>query len=240
MRLLVGSWALMILGLFTGYQTCPPDFVDRLMEEGISPLSWALGFWLVMRYTAILLRVAWKFFLPESFLDKRQWIDIFVLLTTPNFFLWLSLQSDFNSLTTFWAGLFFFGNVAFQHQVEVRKLAFRLCQATIGGQAMATEQINELVDSFDVHGNGFLQEVRSMYLLLFFTFGWALLNNLLIFVVVLQKEFSQLMEHFYRNSGEHVPSKELLSVLRTKMMLQLGLNDNGEVRGNSRLSNQLE
>ena len=48
------------------------------------------------------------------------------------------------------------------------------------------------------------------------------------------------MEHFYRNSGEHVPSKELLSVLRTKMMLQLGLNDNGEVRGNSRLSNQLE
>ena len=62
----------------------------------------------------------------------------------------------------------------------------------------------------------------------------------LISVFVFQKEFSQLMEHFYRNSGEHVPSKELLSVLRTKMMLQLGLNDNGEVRGNSRLSNQLE
>lgn len=56
--------------------------------------------------------------------------DVVILLTQPNFFLWISLGDYVNGLGTFWAAVFFFGNSAFEQYVARAGLLSRLCNVS--------------------------------------------------------------------------------------------------------------
>ena len=82
-----------------------------------------------------------------------------MLVTTPNFFLWLSIgdsTSSTNSLINFWAGFLWFGGIAFEHRLGVIRLGRRLCRSAVGGTVMSAQKVNELIDRFDAKGNNTL------------------------------------------------------------------------------------
>ena len=210
----LAGWSFMGLGLVGGYQTAPTHFFQLLRDinstagttYSLAPMTWAFGIWIALRISAMIITTCLR---HTSRLVERQLVDIFVLTTTPNFFLWLALAETGSSLGSernntepvFWAGFFFFGGIAFEQLLAIIMLGYKLCQAAVGGTVISAAKVDELVDRFDSDGNQ--------------RFDAA--------------EFQLLLKHFYRNSGEPVPEGELLHLLTRKMMKHMGMNERGEV-----------
>jgi bisphosphoglycerate-dependent phosphoglycerate mutase len=204
------GWCLMGLGLLGGFQTCPINFfhffqrnasADSQTGDNLPPLIWAVAIWTALRYSALFLTSILK---SCTSLIERQLIDVFVLVTTPNFFLWLSIgdsTSGTSSLVNFWAGFLWFGGIAFEHRLCVIRLGRRLCRSAVGGTVMSAQKVNELIDRFDAKGNNTLDT----------------------------EAFKELLKHFYRNSGEPIPHIQLLNLLVNKMMKHMGQDRDGNV-----------
>ena len=141
----------------------PEHSLACLQQLGIALLS------LVLMRTVAALTVIFA----QNWSNKAEAQDAYILLVTPNFFLWASLFGGVSmapnqqvlEYALFWAALGFFFVPLIEQLAFMNAFTRRMLKEALQSSRMATEDARQLFQNLDVDGNQFLDKAELLPLL---------------------------------------------------------------------------
>ena len=172
----IGIFAGGLMALAAGFQFTPSQIISDVFwgahpENSLAclqQLGMALLSLLLMRTLAALTVI----FAP-NWSNKAEAQDAYILLVTPNFFLWASLFSGAQTLTNqqvleyalFWAGLGFFFIPLIEQIAFMNAFTRRMLKEALQSSRINTEDARKLFQHLDIDGNQVLDKAELMPLL---------------------------------------------------------------------------
>ncbi|MEO0706297.1 MAG: histidine phosphatase family protein [Cyanobacteria bacterium J06649_5] len=160
----VGIFAGVLMAFVAGFQFTPTQFISDIFF-GASPerslaclqqLGIALLSLLAMRIFAALTVLT-----PKRWANKAESQDAYILLVTPNFFLWAALFSGANAIVNqqaleyalFWGALGFFLLPLIEQIAFMGSFTRTMLRESMRSSRMATDEAQQLFQHLDVDGN---------------------------------------------------------------------------------------
>jgi 2,3-bisphosphoglycerate-dependent phosphoglycerate mutase len=172
----IGVFAVALMALATGFQFTPPQFFSDvfsttsperslvcLQQLGIAVLIFAL-----LRLFAVLTLT-----LSRKLIDKAEAKDAYILLVTPNFFLWAALFGAVNVVTNqdalkyaaFWGACGFFCIPVAEQILFMNAFTSDVLREALRSSRMAVDDIKKLFLKLDKDGSNSLEKAEIMELL---------------------------------------------------------------------------
>lgn len=172
----IGVFAVALMALVTGFQFTPPTFLSDifLIDNSVRSLAClqqlgiAILVFIGMRVLAVLTLVVAK-----RWLNKAEAQDAYILLDTPNFFLWAALlgavsvatNQDALRYAVFWAAFGFFCIPVIEQILFMNAFTSDILRETLRSSRMATDDIKKLFHQLDKDDSKSLDKSEIMELL---------------------------------------------------------------------------
>lgn len=172
----IGVFAVALMALATGFQFTPPTFLSDifLIDNSVRSLAClqqlgiAVLVFIGMRVLAVLTLVV-----AQRWLNKAEAQDAYILLDTPNFFLWAALlgavsvatNQDALRYAVFWAAFGFFCIPVIEQILFMNAFTSDILRETLRSSRMATDDIKKLFHQLDKDGSQSLDKSEIMELL---------------------------------------------------------------------------
>ena len=158
---------MIIAAVIAGYQFAPRTLVQDLITR-MNPERTAMCIQQMVLAAAVLLGIRAfglaTTLLPDRFLQRQEAKDIYILISTPNFFLWSSLLAGCSMLDLryllFWLGAGFFCLPAIEQGILVTIFRRNLLKEALRSTRMDLFEIRHMFAQLDVDGNGRLDRTE--------------------------------------------------------------------------------
>jgi len=172
----IGVFAVGLMALVTGFQFTPSLFFSDIFsstspERSLSCLQ-QLGL-AILTFTLLRISAVLTVTFSQKILDKAEARDAYILLVTPNFFLWAALFGAVNIVTNqdairyaaFWGAFGFFCIPVAEQILFMNAFTSNILREALRSSRMATDDIKKLFFKLDKDGSNSLEKDEIMELL---------------------------------------------------------------------------
>ena len=231
----IGVLAVILINGSLGYQLTPPTLLQDLFESAPGAatvnsdheLVVALIMFAGMRLVAWLTQLAVR---QQAQFERAESQDIWILLTQPNFLLWLSitwaispsLPGSSTAYVAFWAAAAYCCLPVLDQLQLMRRFSTHLLQESLRTSRLSEEKIQDIFNSIDEDNSGYLQVNEIKELLRLIERHSTGLNASEETLDYVSKYMLQIMDS---DQDGHVSSKELRRYISTYgLVANLNLN----------------